>query len=237
MEWIRAVDVGAGELGEESLSGVAAAGFDGVNVCTSFDGQFTARVFEEGLSRAASLTSRHGVRVVSLTIEPGDAALGDVDRAKRAEAQGCLADVLKVVAPLGLSCVIVSPPAVHSRQADGPAVAYADAINGLLEAMRSLSLVAERSGVTLAVRAPYRGCLLSPVETRELLDSVYSAWVGVCVNARELEPVGRLDDWIGTLAYRVVAVRFADPERMSAREPRFRGAHVSRCLAIFQSSA
>ena len=234
MEWIRAASVRLADLSERRVSDIAGAGFDAVNVCTPIDPQFTAQAVGDSLNQAASWARLHRIKVASVTIEPGDPDLADDDRSKRDAAQRRLHEVFEIAAPLNPSCVVLSPPPVIRIPPNERAASYTDALNGLLETMRPLSLVAERSGMTLAVRAPHQGCLLSPVETRELLDAVHSPWVGVCIDTKELVPVGRVDDWIATLAHRVAAVRFTELDQMAATEPHLRNANVSRCLAIFR---
>ncbi|MFQ5495322.1 MAG: sugar phosphate isomerase/epimerase family protein [Phycisphaerae bacterium] len=66
---------------------------------------------------------------------------------------------------------------------------------------------AQRSGVCLAVEAVSGGGLLSPVELRELIRSVSTWAVGVCLDLSRISQVGRPLDWIATLRGHIHAVR------------------------------
>lgn len=62
-------------------------------------------------------------------------------------------------------------------------------------------------GVALALDAPSCGCLLSPVELREVIDTANSSAIGACLDLGKIAALGSPADWVTTLGHRVHAVR------------------------------
>jgi len=103
---------------------------------------------------------------------------------------------------------------------------YQDALNFAWQMGRTLRFAAERSGTDLALEAAAGGCLLSPVELRELLDACGSHALGVCLDVERLKGIGLVTDWLSTLGSRVRCIRL-DAENAtqieSLIESRYRG--------------
>ena len=203
---IRAAAVDLAQADAARFLNVKRAGFDAVSLCVSGDGQLTAGSISTAATRLVTAASEHGLKIVSLSLCRGDAALADQDRQSRSRAVQRLNGLINAAAAFGASAVIVAPPPVVPDGPGRPAVPYRDALNAMFEALQAMSRAAEIVGTTVAVRAPSCGCLLSPVETRELIDSVNASCVGVCVDVEELGPIGCLDDWLATLRHRVLAL-------------------------------
>ncbi len=107
----------------------------------------------------------------------------------------------------------VHTPAVGRQPSGGRRFSYGDALNGsriILELFRS---VTERFGMTLAIEAPSAGVLLSPVEVRDLVDSLFSGHIGCCVNIQAMVAAGDMSaeeilaDWSELLGNRVKLYR------------------------------
>jgi len=61
--------------------------------------------------------------------------------------------------------------------------------------------------VVVALEAGANGCLLSPVELREIIDAANSWAVGVCIDVARIGRIGSPADWLRILRARVHAVR------------------------------
>lgn len=99
---------------------------------------------------------------------------------------------------------------------------YQEALNFAHHMMHHIRHEAEPAGVSVALEAVSGGCLLSPVELREIIDAANSWVVGVCIDVNRIAKVGSPVDWIETLRHRVHAVRINLPL------PEARCAHGSR---------
>lgn len=123
---------------------------------------------------------------------------------------------------------------------------YQDALNFAWQMGRTLRFAAERSGTDLALEAAAGGCLLSPVELRELLDACGSHALGVCLDVERLHGIGLVADWLTTLGSRVRCIRLdaentAQVESLNESRSRgviaLRGDHVPACLSDSESPA
>ena len=118
-----------------------------------------------------------------------------------------LAALLPWAAGLGARCVNVTIPPLRSRCSQTGFERYQDALNfayGLLHAIR---FAAEEAGAAVALEAGIGGCLLSPVELREIIDNANSWAVGSVIDADRIAAGGCVEDWLRTLTHRVHAVR------------------------------
>lgn len=84
---------------------------------------------------------------------------------------------------------------------------YQDALNFTHGFLRESSFEAESRGVAIAIVAPARGCLQSPVELRDLFDAAHSSAVGACVDVEAVARLGSSEDWLSTLGPRVRSIR------------------------------
>jgi len=188
----------------EVVSELRGAGFDGICLCTPGDAEVTD--VTAYLESACKTAVDQNLPVVALSLSPADRALTSSEVDVRQAGIERLGAVIEAAGARGLAAVVLAPPVVTSGDPTVPLIAYGDAVNAMYFAAHQLAATAEMAGVTLCVRAPSGGCLLSPVEVRELVDAATSSSVGVCVDAEDLQPIGRLDDWIQTLHRRVHAL-------------------------------
>jgi sugar phosphate isomerase/epimerase len=98
------------------------------------------------------------------------------------------------------------PPVQQGREGRGFA-RYQEGLNFAYELLHRARHEAEATGVAVALEAADGGCLLSPVEVREIIDAANSWAVGACVDAARIALFGSPADWVGTLQHRVQAVR------------------------------
>jgi sugar phosphate isomerase/epimerase len=152
------------------------------------------------------------------------------------------ADPIEAVAPIRVClkhaalwgacvCSVALPPV---RRNGKTAVAFPrcqEALNFADVLLRRLRLEAEAAGVPLALEAAAGGCLLSPVELRELIDGACSWAVGACLDWTTVTRVGDFADWCETLARRVHCVRIpADQGRGPGEEAKRLADHVQNVL-------
>lgn len=118
-------------------------------------------------------------------------------------------DLLYRAADVGASCLSLTLPPVRSASEGVASFRYQDALTLAYKILRGARFDAEAAGVPLALEGAAGGCLLSPVELREIIDAAASWAVGACIDAARLAQVGTLDDWVTTLTHRVHATRLS----------------------------
>jgi len=117
---------------------------------------------------------------------------------------------LQAASSLGATVLNLSIPPFR-RGDDGEGFArYLDALNFAYELLHGVRFEAEAAGISVALEAASGGCLLSPVEMRELIDAVNSSAIGVCLDVDRIAEIGSPLDWIDTLHRRIQAVRCAE---------------------------
>ena len=125
--------------------------------------------------------------------------------------------LLAVAAAIGARCLNLTIPPVRRNREDHGFVRYQDALNFTHTLLRRIRLEAESSGVAVALEAATGGCLLSPVELREIIDSANSWAVGACVDVGRIGALGSPADWLDTLKHRLHSVRLPGPDGRGAR--------------------
>ena len=102
------------------------------------------------------------------------------------------------------------PGVVGRWNAREPAVRYEDALLYAHDALRALSFEAEARNVIIGIENVWNRFLLSPVEMRELIDQVNSAWVRVYLDVGNVLKFGYPQDWIDSLGSRIIRVHAKD---------------------------
>ena len=126
----------------------------------------------------------------------------DVDAAVRS-----LTSRLRLAAALGANVLNVGIPPLARDSRPGCFTSYQHCLNFAYELLQRTRWPAESAGVAVALEAPADGCLLSPVELRDLIDMANSWAVGACIVVARIEPIGSAGDWMETLAHHTHAVR------------------------------
>ena len=206
-EPIRTAAIDFDRVDEACVAHVKRAGFDGIDLSVGSTTFLTTDAVATSMRHLTQLVPAQDLKILSATwrLDPEtDANTGPVPRPVELERA---AELTRALGVFEGSVLTITPPPVLPRHPGDAVCGYQDALNLTRRALVDLCFEAERSGVGLALRAPSRGCVLSPVEARELIDALASPCIGVCIDTTELELVGLIDDWIGTLRHRILALR------------------------------
>lgn len=180
-----------------------AAGFDGIEVLLGFLARPAAPGDEPTIHTTLAQLEDAGIHV---KVVATGCACCDLDTVL-AE----LMPLLRRAAGVGASCLNFTIPLVlEGRTAPEAQVFtnYQDALNFAYQVLHHARFEAEATGVAIALEAAAEGCLLSPVELREIVDDANSWAVGACIDVARVRRVGSPADWITTLGHRVHAVRW-----------------------------
>ncbi len=116
---------------------------------------------------------------------------------------------LRAAASLGAKVLNVGIPPVQQGCQGRSFARYQEGLNFAYELLHRARHEAEATGVAVALEAADGGCLLSPVELREIIDAANSWAVGACIDAERIALFGSPADWVRTLQHRVQAVRLS----------------------------
>jgi sugar phosphate isomerase/epimerase len=132
---------------------------------------------------------------------------------------------LRAAASLGARVLNVGIPPVQQGCPGRGFARYQEGLNFAYELLHRARREAEATGVAVALEAADGGCLLSPVELREIIDVANSWAVGACIDAARIALFGSPADWVRTLQHRVQAVRLSP----SLDEPKHGAAGGGAC--------
>ncbi|MFQ6049014.1 MAG: sugar phosphate isomerase/epimerase family protein, partial [Phycisphaerae bacterium] len=189
----------------------AEAGFEAIELVIDESGPLSFESPQEHCRTLAATVRQRGLRLASLASGVfWRCNFGSPDPATRRRARELTLAGLDRAAWLGAEALLVVPAVVGRANAPQPTTGYADALTRTCQALRELAPAAEDRGVAIAVENVWNRFLLSPVEFRELIDRVNSPWVGVYFDVGNILTIGYPQDWIATLAGRIVRIHVKD---------------------------
>ena len=181
----------------------AAAGFDAVELGIDSGGPLTLDTPGQVCRDWARAASQAGVSASGVVMSTDESIhFCAKDREARNAARMRVRAAIDRAAELGAGMAVVTTAVVCAGEAPAGGVRYEDAYHRALDALSELRFHAETRGVGLACRCATGGFLLSPMETRDFIDRINSAWVGASVDVAGVRRFGDAGDWIRTLGRR-----------------------------------
>ena len=197
----------------QKVCGIAVrAGFDGIE--WSIPDEDLALISTGQMNQLFdSLTDLHGqgIEVIAIASHVGSMDL-------KQTAMG-VATALDRCGAIGARCLNLSIHPVTPSPGHNGFVRYSEVLDFAYRLLRCVRFDAESAGVAVALEAVCGGAFLSPVEARELVDSVNSWAIGMCVDVGRVLAVGWPVDWIETLGSRVHSVRLEPDWPLSGSGP------------------
>ena len=135
------------------------------------------------------------------SLEAVERVISTIERAAELEKKYCIADPdrkSKQNPHKAISVLIrsINPPD------DFPG--YEKAMNNLFFSLEILCRAAEKQGIWLLVENVSKKLLISPLELRDLIDSLSCPWLGVYFNDNNLNNGFDVSDYIGILGKRII---------------------------------
>ncbi len=197
---------------EDCLRLAADAGFDGVELCLSEDGEISLTSSPEDLARIARAAERAGVTVPSIATglywkySPTASDPGIRERSKKIAIKQ-----LELASLLGADAILYVPGAVNipwdpSSEIVDYETAYTQAKRSLLDLVEP----AERFGVNIAVENVWNKLLLSPLEMRSFIDEIHHPRVGSYLDVGNVLVSGYPEHWVKILRHRIMKVHVKD---------------------------
>ena len=180
------------------MANALSEGFDGVEIVLPGVG---------GATSASLVKAEEGVIAVAAACRSADVACGLAE----------VSTLLRMASANRASCLNLTIPPVDGCPGGSGFLRYQDGLNFAYRVFHDLRHQAEADGVTIAIEAAAGGCLLSPVELREIINQANSPYVGVCLDVPRVSGIGVAEDWIATLGYRIKSIRVGSTDK-SARD-------------------
>lgn len=200
---------------EKCFSLAKDAGFDGVEVALDTVGEINLNSTEKDMSVIRKNAEKAGVALYSV-------ASGlywkqnytQADEQNREKAIAITEKQLQIASWLGCESILVVPGAVGiDFEPDSEVVRYDVAYERCFSALQRLASVAEKYKVELCIENVWNKFLLSPLEMRDLIDKIDSAYVGSYFDVGNVVYCGYPEHWIEILNRRIKKVHFKDYRR------------------------
>lgn len=186
------------------------AGYDGVELCLSEQGQLNMKTGERELLQIRRMADDMGLEICSVGAwNMWEHNLADVDEANAQYACDIVKKQVECAQAFGADAVLVVPGWVGTNFAPG-IIRYDIAYENSQLRLASLAPFAESAGVSLAVENVWNKLLLSPLEMRRFLDEIGSDCVGAYFDVGNIIYIGYPDQWIDILGHRIKRLHFCD---------------------------
>ncbi len=195
----------------EVVKVVQQAGFQAFEPTIGEEGELTVTTDESAVRRLGERIRAAGLEVASLaTGLYWKYSLTSPDKTQREQARQVTIACLDRAKWLGTDALLVVPGLVAHFEDNKLRIGYADALRLSYEALRDLAGEAEKRGVMIAIENVWNAFLVSPVETRELIDKINSPWVAAYLDVGNVLRYGVSQDWVDTLGRRIRRIHLKD---------------------------
>jgi L-ribulose-5-phosphate 3-epimerase len=198
----------------EAFERARAAGFEGIELGITRDGRVGLPAPYDEPDRAAGLARSVGLELPSVggggfldlfAREPEEALPEIVARTDRA---------CQAARALGADAMLQIPGYVQIMwDANSPLIPYDVAWDRTVTIYQALAPVAERNGVTLCMENVWNRFLMSPLEMRQLVDTIGSPWVKVYFDVGNEVVKGFPEQWVRILGPRIGRIHLKDFKR------------------------
>ena len=192
-----------------------AAGFDGVELALTEDGDVNLHSTVEDMQKVKALAVKCGIELYSLTsLLCWDYPLTSNDSAVRDKAKSVVKKQIELAHYLGCDTVLVVPGYVGVDFVPGSEVVdYVVAYERATAVVEELKAYAEEMQVSVGIENVWNKFLLSPLEMRDFIDKAASSYVGSYFDVGNVLYSGYPEQWVKILGSRIKKVHFKDFKR------------------------
>ena len=204
-----------GKTNREAMKLAKDAGFEGIELALSTEGEITMTSTDEELLSIKAYAEELGIRIPSLSsgLCWTDSLTAD-DPAERQRAFDMVARQLYCAKMIGAETILVIPGTVSVEFVpEWSVVPYDVVYERALEQIKKLAPIAESCGVQIGLENVWNKFLLSPLEMRQFIDAVGSDYVGAYFDTGNVVYSGYPEQWIRILGKRIFKVHFKDYRR------------------------
>ena len=194
----------------EACEQVKKAGYDGVELVISENGELNMKTTEKELLQMHSMVNDMGLEVASVGAwNMWEHNLAGNDEADAEYACSIAKKQVECAQAFGADATLIVPGWVGTNFAPG-IVRYDQAYENSQKRLAKLAPFAEAAGVALAVENVWNKFLLSPLEMRRFLDEINSDYVGAYFDVGNIIYIGYPDQWIEILGDKLKRLHFCD---------------------------
>lgn len=197
---------------KENLTLAKDAGFEGVELAINASGELSMTSTEKEILEVKKTADDLGLSLYSLSSGLcWDLRLSDDDEKMREKAKDMIKKQLDTAKILGADTILVVPGVVNVEFSfPEKKVAYDVVYERSLESLNELKKYAEALQVHIGLENVWNKFLLSPMEMRDFIDKIGSAYVGSYLDIGNTLYCSYPEDWVRILGNRIKKVHFKD---------------------------
>ena len=197
---------------KENLTLAKDAGFEGVELAINASGELSMTSTEKEILEVKKTADDLGLSLYSLSSGLcWDLRLSDDDEKMREKAKDMIKKQLDTAKILGADTILVVPGVVNVEFSfPEKKVAYDVVYERSLESLNELKKYAEALQVHIGLENVWNKFLLSPMEMRDFIDKISSAYVGSYLDIGNTLYCSYPEDWVRILGNRIKKVHFKD---------------------------
>ncbi|MDR3121332.1 MAG: sugar phosphate isomerase/epimerase [Clostridiales bacterium] len=211
----------AGTSVREAIRQAKEAGFDGIELAFTVDGELSEKTGEAEIRAIKAYAEDLGIEIGGLaSAQYWNYTLSSNYESLRNKTKEFIKRHLETAALLGVKCILVVGPNGGPDTGENPdcpkkgefrdyETAYQRALDGLLE----LAPYAQAQGVAIGLENVWNAMFLSPLEMRNFIDKVNSPFVGAYLDVGNMMLFSYPEQWIRVLGNRILMVHFKDFRR------------------------
>jgi len=193
--------------------------YAGLEILLTENGELTMAAGPADYEKIRQMGADAGIELTSIC---GAGSLTDDDAAVVAHSKAQVRKMLEAAAALKIDTILVTGGRVSEQ------VAYDVAYDRLFSALDELKADAERYRVNIALENIWNKLLISPLEFRDFLDRLGSAYVGCYFDTGNVVLYGYPEQWIRILGRRIKKIHFKD-FRIDHNERRYEWSQLMAC--------
>lgn len=196
----------------ENLELAKNAGFEGVELALNGEGELSMQSTEKEIIEVRKIAEDMGLSLYSLSCGLcWDYRLSDDDPKLRKKAKDVIKKQLETAKILGADTALVIPGVVNVEFSNPEKkVAYDVVYERAMEGINELKDYAEKLKVNIGLENVWNKFLLSPMEMRDFIDKIDSAYVGSYLDIGNTLYCSYPEDWVRILGKRIKKVHFKD---------------------------
>lgn len=204
-----------GKTNREAMKIAKDAGFEGIELALSADGEISMTSTDEELLSIKAYAEELGIAIPSISSGLCWAhSLTADDPAQRQRAHDMIVRQLYCAKMLGAETILIIPGSVSVEFVpEWPVVPYDVVYDRALEEVKKLAPIAAGYGVEIGLENVWNKFLISPLEMRNFIDAVGSDYVGSYFDVGNVVYSGYPEHWIRILGKRIKKVHFKDYRR------------------------
>ncbi len=186
---------------QEALQLCKEIGYQGLEILLTETGELTMNAGPSDYAAIRKMSAEAGVELTSIC---GAGSLIDNDPAVVAQSKAQVRKMLEAAEALGIETVLITGGWLSES------IAYDVGYDRLFRALQELRPDAERHRVNIALENVWNKLLLSPLEFRDFLDKLGSAYIGSYFDTGNVVIYGFPEQWIRILGSRIKKIHFKD---------------------------